>query len=167
MIDAEIRIIKENIADQNCVNYIVGDPSLGGIISHSANSKMRIKEGMARHIESNPEQFKLRMSKAGKELRGRKQSAEHVRKLSEARKGVPKSEEFKSKVSRTLSGRLLRPRNTLCKTWKIIDITENIEYLVNDRVEFCKQHNLNYPSFNVATRNKALYKKRWLCEKIM
>lgn len=167
MIDAEIKFIKENISDPNCVNFIIGDPTYRGVVNHSAKSKEKIKQGIRKYKESNPQQFIQHMSNAGKALRGRKQSKEHIKKLSEARKGVPKSAEFKSKVSKTLSGRLNRPRNTLCKKWKITDTVNKTEYTVEDRVEFCKQHNLNYASFNVGTRNKVLYKKKWLCEKVL
>jgi len=167
MIDMEIKLISENIKNPNCVNYIIGDPTFGGVVSHSEKSKQKIKEGSLRYRTSNPEKFAAHVSRAGKSLKGRKQSEEHIKNLSAARKGKPKSEEFKRKVSNTLAGRINRPRESLCKKWKIIDILENQTYIVDDRVKFCQERNIKYQCFNVATRNGALYKKRWLCEKII
>lgn len=166
MIQKEIELIIENINDPLCMNMIIGDPTYGGVINHSQKSKDRIKDGMIRHINQDPNSFKEKVSMAGKCLKGRKQSKEHIEKLSKARKGVVKSEEFKKKVSSTLSGRLLRPRKTLCKKWKITDIIENVEYITSDRVKFCEQIGIKYSCFNVGTRNNNIYKKRWLCEKI-
>jgi hypothetical protein len=167
MIDMEIKLIAENMNNPNCVNYIIGDPTFGGVINHSQKSKQKIKEGMLRYKNSNPEKFAMHMSKAGKSLKGRKQSKEHIKNLSASRRGKPKSEEFKAKVSATLSGRTNRPRETLCKKWKIVDVLNDKTYIVDDRIKFCEEHSIKYPCFNVGTRNAALYKKRWLCEKVV
>jgi len=167
MIGSEIKLISEHINNPLCMNHIVGDPTYGGVIIHSDESKNRIKRGMAKYKQTNPEKFKQHMSNAGKGGKGKPKSNIHKQNLSKVRKGVPKSEEFKKSVSKTLSGRTLRPRNTLCKKWRIIDTINNKEYFVEDRVKFCSENNLNYAAFNVGTRNKNHYKQRWLCEQIL
>lgn len=166
MIQKEIELISENINNPFCMNMIIGDPTYGGVMKHSQKSKDKIKNSMIRYMERDTTLFKQKMSMAGKKLKGRKQSKEHIQKLSEARKGIPKSEKLKEKISATLSGRLIRPRETLCKHWRIIDVINNINYNVSDRVKFCEQHGIKYSCFNVGTRNNNLYKKQWLCEKI-
>jgi hypothetical protein len=166
MIEREIHLIRENIDNPLCVNMIIGDPT-HGVIQHSQNSKNKISKGMKLYKESNPELFLKHMSNAGKSLKGHKQSEKHKENLSKSRKGVPKSENFKQKVSKTLKGRNNRPRQSLCKSWKITNTATNESYIVNDRIEFCKNRDLNYASFNVSTRNNKLYKKTWLCEKLL
>lgn len=166
MIEREIQLIKENINDPLCVNMIVGDPT-HGVIHHSQESRNKISKGMKIYKEKNPKKFLEHMSNAGKSLKGHRQSKKHKETLSKIRKGIPKSEEFKNKVSQTLKGKRNRPRETLCKSWKITNILLNQTYIIDDRIEFCKKHNLNYASFNVSTRNNKLYKKTWLCEKLI
>lgn len=166
MIKREIELIKENIEDPLCINMIIGDPT-NGVISHSQKSRDKISKGMKRYKETNPDLFLLHMSNAGKALKGHKQSETHRKNLSKVRKGIPKSTSFKQKVSNSLKGKTNRPRETLCKKWKITNIISNQTYIVEDRVKFCSEHNINYHSFNVATRNNKLYKKTWLCEKVL
>lgn len=167
MIELELHLIKENFMDPLCENFIIGDPSYGGVIKHSQHSKEKISRGMAAYRDRNPEEFLEHMRKAGKSLRGHKQSTSHRQKLSEVRRGIPKSDEFKKKVSETLKGRNNRPRETLCKKWKITNIVTNEIFIVEDRVKFCEEIGVKYSCFNVATRDGSLYKKTWLCEKVI
>jgi hypothetical protein len=145
---------------------IIGDPS-HGVIQHSQKSKTKISKGMKVYKENNPDKFLEHMSKAGKSLKGHKQSEKHKFALSLKRKGVPKSEEFKNKVSNKLKDVSNRPRESLCKKWKITNIITKEVFIVEDRVKFCEQNNVSYPSFNVGTRNNKVYKKIWLCEKLL
>jgi hypothetical protein len=166
MLTKEIEYISDNISNPLCVNMIIGDPS-HGVIQHSQKSKIKISKGMRVYKENNLDKFLKHMSKAGKSLKGHKQSKEHKLALSLKRKGVPKSKEFKNKVSDKLKGITNRPRETLCKNWKITNIITKEIFIVEDRVKFCEQNNLSYSSFNVGTRNKKIYKKTWLCEKLL
>lgn len=166
MLEKEVEYISDNINNPLCVNMIIGDPS-HGVIQHSQKSKTKISKGMRVYKENNPDKFFEHMSKAGKSLKGHKQSEEHKLALSLKRKGVSKTKEFKSKVSEKMKGKLNRPRETLCKTWKITNLATNEVFIVEDRIRFCEQHNISYPSFNVGTRNNKVYKKNWLCEKLL
>lgn len=166
MIHTEIQLISENINNPLCVNMIIGDPT-HGVIQHSQKSRKKISKGMKIYKEKDPVKFLEHMSNAGKSLKGHRQSLDHRQTLSKVRKGVPKSEEFKQKVSASLKGSRNRPRDSLCKTWKINNIITNQVFIIEDRVKFCLDHNINYSSFNVATRNNKLYKKTWLCEKLV
>lgn len=167
MVAKEIELIQIHIDDPLCVNMVIGDPTYGGVIKHSQSSKDKISKGVRTYNENNADAVKERHKRTSEVLTGRKFSEEHKKNLSLVRKGVPKSDEFKKNVSKTLKGRLLRPRDTLCKEWKITNIITQEVFIVSDRVKFCEEHNLNYPSFNVGTRNGVIYKKTWLCEKLL
>lgn len=166
MIQKEIEMISENINDPLCVNMIIGDPT-HGVLKHSKKSKDKISKGLQNYKALNLEKFLSDKSKAGKALKGYKQSQSHKENLSIARKGKPKPQEFKEKVSNTLKGRTLRPRETLCKKWKITNVITNETFIVEDRVDFCEKIHVNYSCFNVGTRNNHIYKNTWLCEKFL
>lgn len=131
---------------------------------HSEETRKKISAGVRKTFSSDG----FDTTKMGDHCRGiirGPQSKETIAKLSKLRKGKRMSENQKRTISNTLKGRLLRPRNTLCKSWKITNIKTGILYLTTDRISFCSEHNIPYASFSVRTRNRNAYKKEWLCEK--
>ena len=166
MIQLERELITEWINHPDCMNMIIGDISRGGVLQHSEESKRKIAEGTRKAL-SNPAIRK----KISASLKGRScppVSDETRKKQSEWQKGVPKSEEFKKRVSKTLTGVPKAPSTRMkhCSTWKITDLETNEIMIVEDRVTWCEEREINYHSFNVMTRNKTPYKKKWICQKI-
>lgn len=147
------------------LNKSNGKKNFGGVQNHSEVTKTKIKNAM-KEIAKNDIEFSKKMSEAGKKIQGKRKTEQHKANMSKARKGVPKSNSFKEQVSNTLKGRLLRPRNTICKKWKITNLSTKQIFIVEDRKLFCEQNNIKYSCFNVGTRNGVIYKKVWLCEKL-
>lgn len=169
MIQKEIQLIEENFDNPLCENMIIGDPTYGGVIKHSVSSKIKISEGLRRWRLQNPEWAATNDHKnsirTSIRFRGIPHSDDHKQNASKARKGIPKSDDNKRALSESMKGKLCRPRESLCKSWIVTNILTNEVFYVNDRAKFCKDHNINYPCFNVGTRHGVLYKKTWLCEK--
>lgn len=91
--------------------------------------------------------------------------SEETRKLmSEARKGVPKTEEHKRKIAEALKGKA-RSGDVVERRMKeyVVTSPSGDIYNVKGLAPFCREHGLDQPQMNKVAAGKAKQHKGWLC----
>jgi len=179
--DLETKLIREvgrvNLGIGPLTNLTDGGEGPSGRIKSEEEIK-KISE--AKKGENNPnwgktpsEETKILLSEKNKLWWS---NPENRKKLSESTKGEKNpfwgkthSEESKRKNSESHKGKIFSEEHIrkIRKTYKVIDIVKNKEYITNNLMKFCEDNNLSYNCMGqIACGFHKLHKKRWLCKKV-
>lgn len=113
-----------------------GQGTIGGTWTHSKETKERMRESRLAWIRKNPGVLQRILIQTHL---GRKRSPETRKKISDSRKGMKLSTLHKNNISKSITG----SKNPRAKCFKVT-FPDGTSQIVRDRVEFCRQQNLNY-----------------------